>query len=74
MECVSSVPTDQITAEVPASYRQLRAALEQWAPILEPQWQALRSIFQPRTVRAQEHIILPGADNQVVYPLHVDVS
>jgi CRP-like cAMP-binding protein len=62
MERVSSVPTEQITAEAPNSYRQLRAALEQWAPLLEPQWQALRSIFQPRTARAQEHVVLPGAD------------
>ncbi len=40
---------------------QLRLFLQGWVDLSEREWQQLAAIFQPRTVEAQAHLLLPGS-------------
>jgi CRP-like cAMP-binding protein len=42
-------------------FQQMRTALVPWVLFAEPQWDQFASIFRLRTVRDQEHLLLPGA-------------
>ena len=53
MQRTSSRHSEHPIPEMSARYQQLRAALEQWAVLPEPQWAALRPIFHTRTIRSQ---------------------
>lgn len=67
MQRTSSRPAEHPIPETSARYQQLRAALEQWAVLPEPQWAALWPIFHARTIRSQGYVVLPGAECQELF-------
>lgn len=60
-------PERRVSTAADALFGQMRAAIGPWVALEEPQWQALKSVFYPRTVRSQEHVVYPGAHTHELF-------